>query len=492
MRPHVATAAEIAVAEDLDEGLTTYDASGAIVPGVAQSWTVSADQLTYTFTISAAARWSNGDPVTAADFVASFRRVEDPKEGAAYPEILYPVLNAAAINTATADDAVAPDTLGVRAVDPHTLEITLERPAPDLLARLAHPSALPVHAANRDQGAADFMRPGNLLSDGPFMLAENVAGDHLTLVRNPDYRDAAAIKLDQVVYYPTDDQAGAVRRFTAGGLDLVTPFPADQADALRKSLGADVVHVAPSLSVEYYVLDTRQPPLDDVRVRQSLALAIDRNAIAAGAITAESPLNSPVPPGIPGYVPALPDYVATSVSERVANARALLSAAGYGDGGKPLKLEIRYNAAAGNQATAAAIADAWKALGATVTLVAEETRAHYASLQQGGPFSVARAEWTATIADPAEYLSLFASADAAFNYGRYTDPKYDALLGQAAQATDPATRLGLLHDAEGMLVADQPVIPVTVAASPWLVSGKVHGWQDNAINVHLSRTLSLD
>ena len=401
---HTSIDVEANVLKDLYEGLTVYDAAGAIIPGMAESWKLSDDGLTYTFKLRADAKWSNGDPVTANDFIYSFRRVEDPKTAAGYATILYPIKNAEAINTATAEKPMAADQLGMKAIDDKTLEITLERPTPYFIELLSHQAALPVHPASVEKFGDDFVKPGNMVSNGAYMLTENVANDHITLVKNPNYYDVASLKIDKVIYYPTEDQAAAIRRFQAGELDLQYNFPADQMEYLKGSLG-DQVHVGARLSTYYYAFDTRHEPFSDVRVRRALAMAIDRDFLADKIYSdAQLPAYSFVPPGISGYTPAKADFASMSQLDREDEAKKLLTEAGYGPGGKPLKIEIRYNTNANHEKVATAVADNWKALGAQVTLMNLDVKSHYAYLQEGGSFDVARAGWIADYADPENFL----------------------------------------------------------------------------------------
>ena len=490
---HTSIDVEANILKDLYEGLTVYDVSGNVTPGIAESWTVSDDGLVYTFKLRQDAVWSNGDPVTADDFIFSFQRVEDPKEAAGYATILYPIKNAEAINTATADKPMAVDQLGMRAVDPKTLEITLERPTPYFLQLLTHQTALPVHKASVEKYAADFVKPGNMVSDGAFMLTENVANDHITLVKNPKYYGAADVKIDTVIFYPTEDQAAAIRRFQAGELDLQYQFPADQTEFLKGELGADTVHIAPNLATYYYVFDTRHAPFDDVRVRRALSMAVDRDFLAQKIYAgAQLPAYSFVPPGIAGYQNAEADFAGMSQLDREDEATKLLKEAGYGEGGKPLKIEIRYNTNANHEKVATAVADNWKALGIDVSLVNLDVKSHYAYLQEGGTFDVARAGWVADYADAENFLFLCISTNNTFNYGHYNNPKYDELMAASYKETDLVKRQQILHDAEALLMQDQPIAPFMNSASLWLVSGKVKGFVDNAVNEHLSRYMSLE
>jgi oligopeptide transport system substrate-binding protein len=489
---HTSIDIERNILKDLYEGLTVFDAAGKVTPGAAESWTVSADGLVYTFKLRANAKWSDGSPVTADDFVYSFRRVEDPKTAAGYANILYPIKNAQKINSAKPDAAVAIDTLGVKAIDPKTLEITLEQPTPYLTQLLAHQTALPVSKASIDKNGANFVRPGVMVSNGAFTLTEQVSNDHITVSKNANYWDAANVKIDKVIFYPTNDAAAAVRRFQAGELDLNYNFPADQRDFLKQQLGADQVKVAPYMSTYYYVFDTRHEPFNDPNVRKALSMAIDRDFLSDKIYAnTQQPLYSFVAPGIESYNAAVPDFAKMSQLDREDKAKALLKAAGYGPGGKPLKIEIRYNTNVNHQKVATAVADMWKALGATVTILNNDTAAHYDYIRQGNTFDVARAGWAADYADPENFLTLALSTNKDFNYGHYNNPKFDDLIKKSYAERNVDARMKLLHDAEQMLMDETAVAPMMNTASLWLVSRKIKGFVDNAQNDHLSRYMSI-
>lgn len=483
---HSSIIAEQFILKDLFEGLTVFDAAGKITAGTAESWTISPDGLVYTFKLRPNAKWSNGDPVTAADFVFSFRRLEDPKEAASFANLFYPIKNAEAVNSGKA----GVDTLGVKPLDDRTLEITLERPTPYLLQLLANQAALPVHQASVEKLKADFAKPGNLISNGAYVLTENLANDHVTLVKNPHYWDAANVRIDKVISYPIDDQAAAQRRFLAGELDMTFEFAADQLKLLKEKVG-DQVHVSPNLTNEYYAFDTRTPPFDDARVRRALSMAVDRDFLAEKIFSGTRVGSySFVPAGLPGYTPAKPDFADKPQLDREDAAKDLLRQAGFGEGGKPLKLTIRFGTNDNNRRIATAVADMWKALGVQVSLLNSDSKSHYAFLRDGGTFEVARAAWVADYADAENFLALPTTANKAFNYSHFASPDYDALVAKSYTETDPAKRLKILEDAEALLARDQPVAPLLSNADLWLVSNKVKGWQDNAADEHLTRFLS--
>jgi oligopeptide transport system substrate-binding protein len=486
---HISIDIEGFVVRDLFEGLTIYNPAGEVVPGTAESWTVSDDGTVYTFKLREAAKWSNGDPVVADDFVFAWRRLLDPKEAAEYATILYPVKNAEAINTSKAEV----DTLGVKAVDAKTLEVTLERPTPYFLQLATHYAALPVNPKNVQQFGAEFTKPGNMVSNGAFQLTEYVANDHITAVKNPNYWDAANVKIDKVIYNPSEDMPATQRMFEAGELDVVYQFQADQLDFLKQKLGEDQIFVAPNLATYYYVFDTRQKPFDDVKVRTALAMAVDRDFLSEKIFTnSYLPTYSFVPPGMQGYTPSDVEWAGMDQLDREDKAKELLKEAGFGEGGQPLKIDIRYNTSENHKKVATAVADMWKAIGVDVTMQNLDVKSHYAYLQEGGAFDVARAGWSADYADPENFLNLLVSTNTAFNYGKWKNPDFDALMKKSYEERDPAKRMAILAEAEKIAMTELPVVPFLNNGSLWLVNKKVKGFENNAVNEHLTKYLSVE
>lgn len=486
---HVSVDIEAFVLKDLYEGLTIYSADGKIVPGAAESWTVSDDGKVYTFKIRANAKWSDGSDVTADDFVFSAQRVENPETAAEYANILYPIKNAEAVN----QKKVPVTDLGVKAIDAKTVEYTLERATPYFPQLMAHMTALPVSKANVEKFGKDYVKPGNMVSNGAFKLSAHVPNDSLTALKNEHYWDAANVKLDKVIFYPSEDDAANIRRFEAKELDTVYHFSSSEIKRLTAAY-KDQVRVTPALSTYYYAFDTRQEPYSDVRVRQALSMAIDRDFLATEIYNgAQLPVYNLVPSGMEGYGDGpKPEWSATSQIDREDKAVELLKEAGYGEGGKPLNIEIRYNTNTDHERVATAVADMWKnTLGAKVTLLNSDVSAHYAYLTEGGKFNVARAGWSADYGDPENFLSLLISTNKSFNYGHCTNPDYDALMKQSYAETDPAKRMDLLKKAEELVNRDQPIASMMNYANLWLVSDRIKGWQDNAVNEHLSKYLSV-
>jgi oligopeptide transport system substrate-binding protein len=352
---------------------------------------------------------------------------------------------------------------------------------------------LPISKASFDKYGADFVKPGTMVSNGAYKLQAHVPNDSLTVVKNDSFWDAANVKIDKVIFYPIDDQAASVRRFEAKEMDLAYNFSADQLERLSKSYG-DQVHVSPTLATYYYTFDTRQEPFNDVKVRRALSMAVDRDFLAKEIYSgSQVPAYSMVPPGMDTYgEPAKADFSTLSQLDREDKAIELMKEAGYGAGAKPLSVEIRYNTNPNHERVATAIADMWKnTFGANVSLVNLDVSSHYAYLQEGGKFNVARAGWVADYADAENFLALSVSSNKTFNYSKFNNAEYDELLKKSYLEQDPQARSKLLHQAETILMRDQPVVPLLTQADLWLVSNRVKGWVDNAANEHLSRFLSL-
>jgi len=459
------------ILRDLHEGLTALDARGEVIPGAARSWRVSADGLEWVFELDPAARWSDGRPVQAADFVLAFRRMAEPTVASPHRELF------AAIAGMRGGDAEP----AVRAVDEGTLQIDLQQPTPWLDQLVAHPAASP----RRDDLPAD-----GKVSSGAFRLGERVPGSHLLLLRNPAYRDAAAVSLDQVRYLSLPDQASELSRYRAGELDMTYTVPVSRVPWLQEHL-AEELRISPYLAVYFYGFNTRRPPLDDARVRRALSLAVDRELIAARVIGAgELPACTLVPPGLPGYESPEDALCGQRRSERLERARALLAQAGYGPD-NPLRLEIRYNSGELHDRVAIAVGAFWReGLGIETDLVREEFRVLLGNVRAGEVTQVYRGSWIADFAQPDSFLGILAT-DSQVNGTGWSDPEYDRLLQEAAAAGDAATRARLLAAAEARLIEAAPLMPLYYYVSKKLVKPWVRGVEDNLLNVHPSRFVTV-
>ena len=475
------------LARDLFEGLVTHAADGSLEPGTARQWQVSDDGLTYTFHLREDARWSNGDPVTAGDFVFSFRRLADPATGAFYAQSLGPVVNAGAIIAGRAD----PATLGVEATGPHTLVMRLGTPAPYLLDLLTHPSMFPVHPASVQAHGKDYGRPGNLVSNGAFELEDWVVGAYVSLRRNERYWNNGANRIDRVIFYNTADDAAELKRFRAGELDFTYTIPLQQFRWIRENLG-DRLRIHPYLTTYYYGLNLRRPPFkDSPALRQALAMAVDRELLTEKITgVGEVPAYGWVPPGTANYTPQVFDWAGLAPEARLARARELYAEAGYGPD-NPAQVEIRYNTAETHQRIAVAVAAMWREnLGVEATLVNEEFQVLIQHIRQGDITQVFRSSWIGDYNDALTFVQFFQS-DFDLNLTGYHNPALDRLLEQASRQTELMLRRDLLQQAEALVLADTPLIPLYFHVSRHLVSPRVTGWQDNIMNLQYSRHLSL-
>lgn len=484
--PHkTSTVYEADILRDLFLGLTTEDAKSEIIPGAAESWAVSPDGKVYTFKLRAGALWSDGSPVTANDFVFAWQRVVDPATAGEYAYMLAPVLNAEDITAGKKK----PAEMGVKAVDDSTFEVTLNAPTPYFLEMLTHQATYPVNKANVEAKGADFTKPGNLVSNGAYTLAEFVPNDHIKVVKNPKFYDAANVKIDTVNFIPTEDRSTAMKRFEAGELDSNNDLPTEQLTDLKTKFG-DQIKIGPYLGTYYYVFKITKAPWDNVKLRHAISQAIDRDYLAEKVWqNSMIPAYSFVPPGITGYETRTTDYAEMSQIDREDAAKKVLAELGYGPD-KPLKMEIRYNTSENHKNTAVAIQEQLKPLGIEVTLLNTDTKTHYGMLEQHGDFDVARAGWIADYKDPENFLAL-CKTGTGNNYSEYSDKENDALLAKAAAAADPAERMKALSDSEAIGVArDLCVLPLLYYSYKNIVSSKVKGWEDNVMDRHPSRFLS--
>ncbi|MYD99418.1 MAG: peptide ABC transporter substrate-binding protein [Gammaproteobacteria bacterium] len=464
---------------DLFEGLTAHDAEGRIVPGVAEGWTTSADGLTWTFQLRRDARWSDGEPVTAADFVFSFRRLLDPATAASLAYFLYAIEGAADVNAGR----TSPDTLAVRALGTHFLEIRLAEPFPFFAERLIYPTGYPVPRHIVEELGDDWVKPGNMVTNGAFVLADWQPQGFVRVVANPHYRDATNVGLEALTYYPTADPNAAYNRYRSGELDIIGDFPPGEVAWLRREM-PEHLHISPLLSIMYLVFNVSEPPFDDVRVRRALSLAIDRELITGRVLeSGEVPSTSFVPPMVENYASAVRDRSVDADA-----ARRLLAEAGYHDD-NPLRVTLRYIAGADSKKVQVAIAAMWKAIGVETALHHAELNAHFAELRQGN-FQVAQAGWFGEN-NPEHYLELLMSSTGDVNYGRFADTEVDALMTEAKRTADLDQRLALLRRAEAAALALDPVVPLYAVTIRSLVDPRITGWRTNARNTHPARYLDI-
>jgi len=475
------------VFRDLGEGLLGYTADGTLVPAAAESWTLSDDGLVYTFRLREAGRWSNGEPVTAADFVFSFRRLVDPATAAFNARAIGPIVNGPAI---VAGD-LSPESLGVRALDGLTLEVTLSQPTPYFLALLTHPSTHPQNAANIAAHGAGHARPGVLVTNGPYRLVAVEPGSLVELERNPHYWNDAASAIDRVHYHVLVEPMSEYNRFRAGELHTTSTVPTDIFASIREQFPA-ALRVAPSLGIYYYGFNVTRPPFEgNLPLRQALSMAIDREVLVE-KITGrgEQPAYSWTPPGIPGYEPPRLPFETMSQEERNAQARRLYYSAGYDDD-NPARIELRYNTSDEHERIALAIQSMWRdVLGVETTLINEEFQVLLANMRERKVTEVFRSSWNGDYNDAHTFLSIFESGSP-WNLAGWSNAEYDSLMQRASTQLNPETRRRYLEEAERLLLAEYPVIPLYYYVSKHLVSPEVEGWEDNILDYHYSHHLSL-
>lgn len=477
---------------DLFEGLVVYGPDGRIVPGVAESWQVSDDGRSYTFTLRGDAKWSNGDPVTADDFIYSLRRALTPKDGIAPSSNMRVIKNAGAL----IDGAKTPDALGIAAPNPRTVVITLEATTPyflDLLA--ADNSALPVHRGTVEANRDHWAEPGKLVSNGAYTLAEWRPQQQVTVTRNDNFHHKADVSIDRVVFFPIDDASEEVRRFKAGLLDATYEVPQDRVKWISLT-EPRVFWNRPFLATYYYAFNLTVEPFKSNRgLRKALALAINRESIVDKVTRAgEAPAYGLVPPIVPNYRRQTAGFISEPMDDRLTEARRLFSAAGFSPM-QPLSLEILYNKSENNRVIADSVIGMWQdafGKGISVKPVSVE-RTEYLKRRARRDFQVVRAAWIGDYADPTVFLNLLqSSALPPRNDPGYRNKAYDDLLNQAAAADDAGERARLLGQAEKTMIEDYPIIPLYHFATKSLVSQKIGGWVYNVRDVHPSRFLSIN
>ncbi|NNE60146.1 MAG: peptide ABC transporter substrate-binding protein [Woeseia sp.] len=483
---HARTTQAHTVQRDLFEGLTAYSADGQLIPAAAERWEISDDGLTYTFWLRPDARWSNGEPLTAEDFVYSFRRLMNPATAAFYAEHLIAIENAAAIVAGEEE----PEALGARAVTQRQLVLQLEYPVPYFIGLLALPSASPVYAPSIEEHGERFARAGNLVSNGAYRLDAWELGAFIELSRNPHYWDNANTAISKVRFHVTVEPAAELNRYRAGELDVTATVPSEAYAQVARDR-PDELRVAPFLSTYFYGLNLSKPKLrENLDLRRALSMAIDREVLTE-KVTArgERPAYSWVPPGVLNYEPARFGYADLPREERHEMARRSYAAAGYGPD-QPLAIEIRYNSAETHERIALAIQAMWRdVLGFEAKLVNEEFRVLVANIRERSETEVFRLSWNGDYNDANSFLSMFES-DNPSNLTAYSNPSFDALMKSAAQQTDALRRRMYLEEAEHVMLDDHPVVPLYFHVSKHLVRREIRGWQDNVLDFHYSQHLS--
>jgi oligopeptide transport system substrate-binding protein len=491
INPQIATAVnEAAILRELFEGMFTDGPDGRPIPGVAKSAQVSPDGLVWTFHLRPEV-WSDGQPVTANDFVFAYRHMLDPKTGSTYSYLLYLLKNGAAVNAGNAP----PEALGAKALDAETLQLTLEHPASYLPQLLKHQAFFPIPEHLVRRWGDKWATPGRLVGNGAYVLTAWRLGDYIRIEKNPLYRDAASVCLDRVDFYPLTDPVAAERRTLRGELDINGGIQSSRVARLRANPAwARYVHSHSYLSTNYMIFNTRDVPvLRDVRVRQAISMAIDRRFITDKLLRAgQVPTTSFVPFGIAGYLPPdaphpRPYWADWSYAQRQAEARRLLAASGVGPG-HPVKLAIKTFLSPFSLLLVQSLQSDLKGIGIDTSVEQEDGIVALQSFQIRD-FQLGTVGWIADYDDPMTYLGLMKSDTGAQNYGDYKNPAYDALLNKADNEPDAKVRAAYLARAEQMMLDDADVAPILVGVNLNLVDPHITGWVDNDLDIHPIRYL---
>lgn len=481
--PHIVTGVpEHHIITALFEGLVSKDPyTLEPVPGVAESWDISEDGRTYTFHLRENARWSNGDPVTAEDFRWSWQRVLSPELGSQYNYMLYPVLNAEAYANGEITDF---NQVGAKAPDPHTFVVELENPTPYLLQLLDHYSTFPVHPptilahGSMTDRISQWTRVSNMVSNGPFTLTEWAINSRISVEKSATYWDADEVKLNAIVFYPTENTTTEERMFRDEEIHFTNTIPMDKISTYQNA-APDLLQLAPYLGTYYYLINTDKPPFDDLRVRQALARSVDRDllteTVMRGTVT---PAYALTPPGTLGYHPPKTfDY-------DPAFARQLLAEAGFPNGEGFPTFEILYNTLDEHRRIAVAIQEMWRQnLGINVELLNQEWRV-YLDTQNNMNYDVSRRGWIGDYVDPNSFLDMMIT-DGGNNKTGFADARYDELvLDVAPTKLDETERFEAYYEAETILMEDMPIIPLYTYQSRHLRHPSLQGMPPNIMDYY--------
>lgn len=458
------------------------------VPGVAERWEISSDAKTYTFHLRANARWSNGDAVTARDFVDSYHRILSPALASPVAYMLYPVANAQAFNKGAIKDF---SQVGFRALDPSTLEIRLTNPTPYFLSLLNHYSWFPVHIPTIsrygpvNERGSRWTKPGRFVGNGPFTLEEWRLNSRVRVKKSATYWDAPKVALNEIVFHTIDSNDVEEHAFRSGQLHVTDSIPVNRIDRYRRE-HPDLLRIDPYLGSYFFRVNVTRPVLNNRRVRRALALAIDRASIAQNVWRgSQLPAGSFTPPNTAGYT------CTSSVPYDAGQAQELLRQAGYPDGRGFPPIEILFNTSENHRLTCEAVQQMWKKnLNINATLTNQEEKVYFDSRRQMN-YEIYRSTWISDYLDPNSFLDLWVTGGAN-NATGWSNAEYDRLIAQAARTADQAQRYDCFQKAEAILLDDAPVLPLFFYTHTFLIHPSVKGWYPTILDHHPYKYVHLE
>ncbi|HEY9029537.1 MAG TPA: peptide ABC transporter substrate-binding protein [Burkholderiaceae bacterium] len=455
---------------DLFEGLTALDNHAKVVPGVAETWK-QVDPTTWVFRLRKDARWSDGEPVTAADFVYGWHRLVDPKNAAP----LGSTMGAYVLNGVAITQGKLPVTaMGVRAIDAGTLEVKTPGPLPFLPYLLANVQFSPVPRAVVEKYGREWTKPGNLVGNGAFVLKEWLVNSKVVEEKNPRYWDAANVALTRVTWLPVEDTNADLKLYQSGEEDMIFRTPPGAYESLKAQYPKEL-HNSTMIALRFWALNNRDPLLRDVRVRKALSMVIDREILAA-KVTADgqAPVYGLTIRGSEGVDPVRYEWADWPMDRRVAEARKLLAEAGVKPG---TRLKYAYNTSDYHKKLALFTAAEWKAkLGLDTEMEAMEYKV-LIHRRASAEYQVARHAWIPGYADITGLLALVECGNDA-NDNKSCSRAGDDLMHQAAALSDPARRRALLTQAVRAEMDDYPMIPLLQMSLPRLVKPWIGGYDD--------------
>ena len=476
----------MAIVNDLFEGLVRVDNNGKVIPALADSWQTS-DHKTWTFHIRPGATWSDGSPITAQDFVYSWRRLSDPKTASPYASF---TANAHILNAQAVIDGKMPtDKLGVSAPDAATVKVVLDQPVSYFLQFVAHPSLFAISEKDVEKYGDSWTQPGHMVSSSAYQLSDWVVNEKITLKRNPKYWDNAHTVINQVTYLPISDSSAELNRYLSGEITITSTIPAIEFARMKKEK-PDQVYVAPQLSVFYFDINSTRAPFNDPKVRQALNLALNKDIISEKVVgMGRTAAWTIAPLSMGGVTVTPPAWAHWTQTQRIAKARQLLKQAGYSDA-HPLSFSLLYNNNNDNQRVAIAAASMWKsALGVKASLLNQEWKSMLDTMHQG-QFQLVRYTWGADYNEYSTFLNTFRSGDSN-NTGGFSNKEYDNEISAAQSAQTPAETAAHYQKAMDIAANETPAIPIFYDAQDYMVKTDVGGFAPSALGFYQTKDLYL-